>query len=178
MTKNNGLERSPGFQFGQAYRGLVQLMQSRLKEEGITPEQWSVLYQTARTDGLMLKQAAELAGKDRPTTTRIVLQLERKGLLRKRPDPLDRRASLLSITDSGRSLIARTLPIERQLGDEVRSWMSEQEFELLLELLWRINGRLRGLAAFGAQSSEDADAMPDAGDEYESCGRRSCVFEG
>ena len=42
-----------------------------------------------------------------PTMTVLVDRLERNGLVDRRPDPTDRRAVLVEITDSGRELLAQ-----------------------------------------------------------------------
>ncbi|MFD0677343.1 MULTISPECIES: MarR family winged helix-turn-helix transcriptional regulator [unclassified Paenibacillus] len=144
-TTGNGMEHSIGFNMGVTYRKLTNLLQYRLKEYDITPEQWSVLYQVARADGLIQKEIADRAGKDRPTTTRILDQLEGKGCIYKKTGENDRRSFLVHITDKGKLLIEKTLPIERQVINEVKEWMTADEYDLLLELLLRINNRMSEL---------------------------------
>lgn len=139
MTSYNELERSVGFTMGMTYRKLSNLLLQRLKPYDITPEQWSVLYQISRADGLIQKEIAELSGKDRPTTTRILDHLQEKGLVFKKMDDNDRRSFLVSITDKGKSVIDKTTPIERQATEDVKQCMTEEEYEQLLQLLLRIN---------------------------------------
>ncbi|QTH43684.1 MarR family transcriptional regulator [Cohnella sp. LGH] len=133
------LQRSVGFMLGTAYRKASSLFQSRLKRFDITPEQWSILYQVDLADGLIQKEIAERAGKDRPTTTRILDHLERKELVARRTDNRDRRSFQVAITDKGRNLIRETLPIEIKSNEDVRSCMSEEEYETLMRLLIRID---------------------------------------
>ncbi len=133
------LQRSVGFMLGTAYRKASALFQSRLKRFDITPEQWSILYQVDLADGLIQKEIAERAGKDRPTTTRILDHLERKELVARRTDNCDRRSFQVGITDKGRNLIRETLPIEIKSNEDVRSCMSEEEYETLMRLLIRID---------------------------------------
>lgn len=133
------LRSSVGFMLGAAYRKASTLFQSRLKPFDITPEQWSVLYQVDKADGLIQKEIAERAGKDRPTTTRILDHLERKRLVARRADNRDRRSFQVGITDKGRNLIRETLPIEMKSNEDVRSCMSEEEYETLIRLLVRID---------------------------------------
>ncbi|TDF98552.1 MarR family winged helix-turn-helix transcriptional regulator [Paenibacillus piri] len=144
-TSNNSLDHSIGFQMGVTYRKLSNLLHSRLKEHEITPEQWSVLYQVERADGLIQKELAERTDKDRPTTTRILDQLEGKGYIYKKTGENDRRSFLVYITDQGRSLIHATLPIENQTIDEVKRCMTEGEYNLFMELLLRVNRRVNEL---------------------------------
>ncbi|TVX95951.1 MarR family winged helix-turn-helix transcriptional regulator [Cohnella terricola] len=135
---DNDLKRSAGFMMGTAYRKISALFQSKLKEYDITTEQWSVLYQVDQSEGLIQKEIAERSGKDRPATTRILDQLEQKGLVGKRVGEHDRRSFKVYITDKGRELVQRTAPIERQLNADLRQCLSEEEYDVLLELLYRM----------------------------------------
>ncbi|NOU97786.1 MarR family transcriptional regulator [Paenibacillus sp. LMG 31456] len=144
-TSDNGMEHSIGFNMGVTYRKLTNLLQARLKEYDITPEQWSVLYQVARSEGLIQKEIADRAGKDRPTTTRILDQLEGKGCIYKKTGENDRRSFLVHITEKGKLLIEKTLPIERQVINDIKECMTTTEYELLMELMLRINNRISEL---------------------------------
>lgn len=144
-NQSNELDRSIGFMMGTTYHKLSALLQGRLKEYGITPEQWSVLYQVNRDDGLIQKEIAELTAKDKPTTTRILEHLEQKGLINKRIGENDRRSFAVYITDKGQKLIQETTPIERQVTVEIKQCISEEEYEGLISLLLRINNHVNKL---------------------------------
>jgi len=143
MTKHNELDRSAGFMLGKTYRNISALFQNRLKEYGITPEQWSVLYQVERNEGLIQKEIAERSGKDRPTTTRILDQLEGKGLTFKTMGENDRRSFLVYITEKGKALIQETHPIERQMTEEIKKCITDDEYETLMKLLYKISSHIQ-----------------------------------
>ncbi|CAM4474366.1 MarR family transcriptional regulator [Paenibacillus phoenicis] len=132
-------ELAVGFIMGVAYRKISALLQHRLKDYDITPEQWSVLHQIYQSDGLIQKEIADRSGKDKPTTTRIIDLLESKGLVRKQAGKRDRRSFLVFSTERGKELIRETLPIERSVTEEVKRIMDAEEYEKLMELLQRIN---------------------------------------
>lgn len=138
----NLLERSVGFMMGVTYRKLANLLQHRLKEYDVTPEQWSVLYQVERAEGLIQKEIAERTCKDKPTTTRILDHLESKGLIFKQTGKSDRRSFLVYATDKGASLIKQTAPVEQQLIEEIKMCVTEEEYATLMELILRINRRV------------------------------------
>lgn len=141
-TKDNQLDLSLGFMMGTTYRKLGALFQNGLKEHDITPEQWSVLYQIDRTEGMIQKEIAKRAGKDKPTTTRILDHLEGKGLVYKRTGENDRRSFLVYITEKGHSLVQETIPIEAQVTEDIKKCISNDEYELLKDLLLRINNHV------------------------------------
>ncbi|CAI6053512.1 MarR family winged helix-turn-helix transcriptional regulator [Cohnella sp. JJ-181] len=137
-----GLNGSLGFVTGLVYRRMSNLLLHRLRPYDITPEQWSVLYYAAQADGLIQRELGERAGKDKPTTTRIVDHLVRKGWLARRPDQTDRRAIWIDATAEGRRLIARTQPIEAATVEDVSSCLTAEERETLLDLLHRVGKHL------------------------------------
>ncbi|RTE03939.1 MarR family winged helix-turn-helix transcriptional regulator [Paenibacillus whitsoniae] len=145
MADDNALDLSIGFQMGVTYRKLSNYLLFRLKEHEITPEQWSVLYQVDREDGLMQKEIAERSGKDRPTITRILDHLEGKGYVLKKIGDNDRRSFLVFMTEKGKALIAQTLPIEQNVIQEIKGCMSDEEYAQLMKLLHRINHHVNEL---------------------------------
>ena len=70
----------------------------------ITTEQFAVLGLLWERDALLQRELAELLFKDRPNITRILEKLERKGLVERTPDNLDRRATRVNLTPSGAEL--------------------------------------------------------------------------
>ena len=66
--------------------------------------------------------------------------LEARGLVRRDPDPNDRRKHSVALTDAGAELLTGTLPRVRQAELEVTAALSEQEQAQLLMLLRRLLG--------------------------------------
>ncbi|RJE89728.1 MarR family transcriptional regulator [Paenibacillus sp. 1011MAR3C5] len=129
---------SVGFLMGVTYRKLTALLQQRLKEYEVTPEQWSVLYTIVRSQGLIQKEIADRTHKDKPATTRILDHLESKGLIYKQVGKQDRRSFLVYSTDKGRTVIEQTIPIEAGMTDVIKSVVSEAELAQLMNVLLRI----------------------------------------
>lgn len=141
-TQHNEPRLTLGFLMGTTYRKVSMLFQNGLKEYDITPEQWSVLFQIDRTEGLIQKEIAKRSGKDKPTTTRILDHLEGKGLVYKRTGEKDRRSFKVYITDKGRALVKETVPVEDNVTEEIMNCISSEEYEALMELLLRINNHV------------------------------------
>lgn len=82
---------------------------------------------------------AELLEMDRSALSRQITALDRLGLLVRRPDPADGRATILSLTDdAAERLRAVRSGSQAQMHEELRRW-SPQEIELFAGLLHRIN---------------------------------------
>lgn len=130
-----GLDQSLGFTMGVASRRMSQLFAHRLKEYGISPEQWSVLHLIAGQEGLIQKEVAERSFKDKPTVTRILDVLEEKGLISRKPGEQDRRSFRLYPTDKGRELTLKTEPLERGVNVELADRLGEEAYYALLAQL-------------------------------------------
>lgn len=134
-----GLDHSIGFLLGATYRKLSNFFAARIKEFGLTPEQWAVLFRVREEDGLIQKELADRAGKDKPTTTRILDSLEAKGFITKRAGENDRRSFQVFITEQGRAAADAIEPIEYSTIAEIAQVLSAAEYEQMTRLLKRLN---------------------------------------
>jgi DNA-binding MarR family transcriptional regulator len=82
--------------------------------------------------------------------------LEARGLMQRRSNPRDRRARALHLTDSGVELLDRAIARAAELELELCAGMSDQEREVLLELLQRVGAALGVPAGVHAASSTPA----------------------
>ncbi len=88
----------------------------------LTPEQWFVLNRLYWEDGRSQVELSDGIFSDRPNMTRIVQVMERRGLVKRKPDPEDGRRQRVYITKRGRTLhdgfsAVVTDARERLLGD-------------------------------------------------------------
>ncbi|WP_237216994.1 MarR family winged helix-turn-helix transcriptional regulator [Falsiroseomonas oryziterrae] len=126
--------------------------QWRLAEaHGLTPTQAQALALLAARSGaarpaLRVSDIAEHLAITRPTASDAVTALERKGLIRRQPDPRDARATGLVLTEAGTALA-------REAGDwpatllDVAADLPPPEQEALLRLVTKL---IRGLQLRGA----------------------------
>ena len=86
---------------------------------------------------IRLGDLAERLAVDAPSVTRRVQALEARQLLRRRPDPVDRRAQRIDLTAAGTRILERAMAAYRAwLADVLADW-SEADRELLADLLAR-----------------------------------------
>jgi DNA-binding MarR family transcriptional regulator len=91
-------------------RWAITRMARRLRQEAGTdlgPSQVAALATIERHGPLSPSELAEAERIKRPTATRILRHLEEAGLVERVRDPADGRASILSITAAGRTLLRR-----------------------------------------------------------------------
>ena len=81
---------------------------------------------------------SQRTGLDRTSVMRTVDMLESRSLVRRDPDPTDRRKHSVVLTDAGNELLTQTLAKVRWAESEVTGVLSEHERKQLLSLLGRM----------------------------------------
>lgn len=113
---------------------------------GITPHQSRVLslLSHAEPEGLRNSQLADKLHIAARSTTEVVDQLEEKQLIIRTPDPADRRATLITLSASGKAQISELSRLRREGMDSYFDKLSpkdRKELTRLLEVLDRENPR-------------------------------------
>jgi DNA-binding MarR family transcriptional regulator len=109
----------------RATRRITQLYDHALLPVDLTVSQFGLLAhlygaKMLRAGGLSLTVLADHLGMDPSTLTRNLKPLERRGLVADRSDPNDKRARLVTITDSGCSKLGEALPYWRRAQNQVK----------------------------------------------------------
>src|SRR4051812_23941808 len=86
-----------------------------LREHGMTVARWQALAILAEDDGARVGQLAEVSCAEQAVTSRVVEQMERDGLVERRPAVGARRAVEVWLTRRGRTLYKRLLPAAIEL---------------------------------------------------------------
>jgi DNA-binding MarR family transcriptional regulator len=89
-------------------RPVLVRLSRRMRQEAaaeLSPTQGAALGTIDRHGPLTPSELALRERIQRPTATRVLARLEESGLVARTSDPADRRSSLVSVTDSGRSLM-------------------------------------------------------------------------
>jgi MarR family transcriptional regulator for hemolysin len=137
------LDRSFGFlvhDVGRLFgRRFNQHSQSRL---GLTRAQCRVLAYLARNEGINQAGLADLLEIKPMTLVRQIDRMEGDGWIERRPDPDDRRARLLVLTDKARPILARIFELSIEVGEEAFADLDAAEGRVLIDLLRRVHGNL------------------------------------
>lgn len=92
---------------------------------------------------------AEAVGIEGPSLVRLLDQLEAAGLVMRKEDPTDRRAKVLSLTNTGRSVVARIEADLDRLRKTVFSKVSASDLEASLRVFQAIQDHLGGSSELG-----------------------------
>jgi DNA-binding MarR family transcriptional regulator len=112
-----------GFLLAKAMQHWNELLASRFAGAGygdVRPSYGSVLLPLYEEDGLRMGELARRARLSKQTMTDMIRRLERDGLVERRPDPSDARASLIFLTARSRSFEPVAAATLRELDRVVR----------------------------------------------------------
>jgi homoprotocatechuate degradation regulator HpaR len=79
-----------------------------LRDANVTEQQWRVLRVLNEQDSMDAATITQMAILLAPSVTRILRELEERGLIERKPDVMDGRRAIVSITRQGRNLLAAT----------------------------------------------------------------------
>jgi DNA-binding MarR family transcriptional regulator len=99
---------------------------------------WRVLAALREQDGRRMGELSAMTSIEVSTLTRLVDQMERKGLVARRRDPADARVVALFATASGRRLTRRIVPIAERYEQVALEGFGAREAETLKAALRRL----------------------------------------
>jgi DNA-binding MarR family transcriptional regulator len=108
----------------RAARALARRFDEALRPLDLTNGQFSLLTSLNRPAPPNLGSVANLLAMDRTTLTAALKPLERRRLVKVAVDKEDRRSRLLTITPTGRALLAKAFPIWKKTHAEVEKEIS------------------------------------------------------
>jgi MarR family transcriptional regulator, transcriptional regulator for hemolysin len=109
---------------------------------GLTPAEARMLIHLARTGEVRQNVLADRMGIEAMTTSGYLDRLEPRGLVARRPDPSDRRAKLVALTDACDPVIERIRAIAASIRLRATHSMTEEERQSLKRLLIGVRDEL------------------------------------
>jgi len=136
------LERSLGFLIHDVSRLLRKRFDRRAQHVGLTRAQWAVIAHLVRNEGVNQTTLAELLDVQKITLARLVDRLEQDGWVERRPDPSDRRANRLYLTDKVAPMWERMRELAGEIFEEALVGLSATEREGLIDRLMVVKRNL------------------------------------
>jgi len=137
----------------RAREATMRIFRPMLAEHELTEQQWRVLRALhAAADPLDAGTIAESTFLLGPSLSRILVNLDERGLIDRRPDPADQRRSLVALTTQGRATVRRIAP-------ESEAGYASIEDRFGSDRLAKLLTELSELAALGSQTN-DTGANP------------------
>lgn len=137
------IDRDLGFLLAKAAQRWNELLAERFAAAGwdyVSPSYGSALVPLFEEDGLRMGELARRARLSKQALTELVRRLERDGLVERRPDPTDGRASVVFLTERSRAfepVAARTLA---ELDQLARERLDDESVDALRAALQKLLG--------------------------------------
>ncbi|GIN85898.1 MarR family transcriptional regulator [Heyndrickxia sporothermodurans] len=104
----------------------------------LTSEQNLVMAILWEREGISQNEIAARLGKDKSSITRMLSTLERKGYIRRETCSIDRRAIEIFLTETGRKLGEKVIPINKQIVQAIKNGLTCEEIVELQRLLTKV----------------------------------------
>jgi len=121
----------------KVFHKLMINLQKAFSEAGVevTPVQATLLFYLQKKDGLSLTEISSGLMLENPTVTGLVDRLEKLEYVKRSDHPDDRRVYLVHITEKGKKVANKALPIVKRLNEQIKEGYSETEIESFKKVL-------------------------------------------
>lgn len=116
---------------------LTRALNMRFKELNmpISKEQFSILVVLWKKEGCSQQFLSEQTFRDKPGVTRLIDNLEREGLVVRKPDPYDRRSNLIYLTEKGKEIEQEVTEAVREVIGKSLENITEEDVRVVKRVL-------------------------------------------
>lgn len=132
------IEEFVGFTTNRTGNLLKKEMAGRLKPHELTPEQWTLLNVIGEHESISQADLVKKTFKDRSVVSRVLGNLVKKGLVRKKIGPADKRVYLVIISAKGKKKWETAMPVAAGFNKDMKKCLTKHETKELIRLLNKI----------------------------------------
>ncbi|MBI5325668.1 MAG: MarR family transcriptional regulator [Ignavibacteriae bacterium] len=145
MKNYNILFKELGFLIGHTGRALKNSITKAFAKNGyeITVEQWGILMFLWTKDGITQQALSSSIAKEKTTVVRLIDKMEKRNMIKRIQDKEDRRNNLIYLTDEGKSLREKLVPIAIYELKKALKNLSELEIDNLTLLLKKVYNNIK-----------------------------------
>tara|TARA_Y100000815_G_scaffold107521_3_gene96299 strand:- start:77791 stop:78258 length:468 start_codon:yes stop_codon:yes gene_type:complete len=114
----------------------------QLKPLDLKTPHLDIMVNLVRHPGMSQQDLANKLFVGRSNMTMLLPQMEKRGLVERRPDPEDKRALRLFLTEEGRALAEKAIAVQSAIVDDIMSLSTPEECEQVGDSMRRIVGHL------------------------------------
>jgi MarR family transcriptional regulator, lower aerobic nicotinate degradation pathway regulator len=132
------IHAKPGHLIRRLQQISVAIFMDQTRKFDITPVQYAGILAVEIHPGIDQTTLCNIIAFDRSTIGGVVTRLEAKGLIRRLPDPTDRRTRLLHVTPAGRRLIRAIEPAVQSAQRRILAPLTADERSVFMQMLQRL----------------------------------------
>ncbi len=134
------LGQFPGYLMARLGEASRRRFHKALEPEGLHPRHFGVMTMLAAHPGMSQQQLHEKTGIDPSSMVAVIDELQALGLAERRPDPQDRRARQVFLTEQGLAALERIRGLAAKLQREFFGALTAEERKTLHALLRKLAG--------------------------------------
>ncbi|HZK50082.1 MAG TPA: MarR family winged helix-turn-helix transcriptional regulator [Actinomycetota bacterium] len=131
-------QSSLGYQVNHLARLMAQALRERIAPFGVVPGQFAQLLALYEQDGLSQRELCERVRIEQPTMANTLQRMERDGLIRRLPDPVDGRRAAVMLTGRARDLEDDLVGAARGINSQAARNIGDDELANFIDTLSRI----------------------------------------
>lgn len=162
--------RNFGFLLNVVRCKYVRRFEKRAKEVSLTLPTCNVLAHLERNEGISQAKLSDLTSIEPMAMVRILDRLEVDGLVERRPDPVDRRASSLYLTPKSKPTLEEIWRLAALTRSEAFAGISQSERDVFLDVLELLESNLSLIEDLSIETARaSVYAPPPSGKRSRSC---------
>lgn len=136
--KNFILKESSGHLFHLISLNLRKKLEKEIVHLGLTSShQFGVLLLLSK-NSMSQKEISDMSLADEPTASRMLNRMIKNNLITKKRSKDDKRKQVVYLTDKGKELLDKVLPIVQKINQEIKDLLLDEEYNQLLRILNKI----------------------------------------
>ena len=122
---------------GKVSMAINRMMYRNFRKEDldITPEQWTVLAFLWKEDGITQQRLCDVTFKDKPSMTRLIDNLVKQKLVKRKASANDRRSNLIYLTEEGRGIKEKAMSAVQKTLDTALAGIDDQGMDYVRNIL-------------------------------------------
>src|ERR1700759_811254 len=141
MRNNSKPDRRLIFLLSVAHRRVQRCIAARTRDDGGRSAQSGLLFVPGRSDGALMGEAGAALDLGMPGISGLAERMVEAGLIEKRADRADGRASRLWLTRAGRKALARTKAGVAELNAKLAEGFSDGEIDIVSRWLTSVQSK-------------------------------------
>ncbi len=137
--------QNPGFLLAEAHRQLKRAFAARTDELSLSLSQAKALILISKHQGVKQRELADHLEIKPMTMAKLIDQLAEMELVCRKPDPNDRRAHLILLTEKAEPIVIQVKKTTQSFIEEVFQDLSDEENQELVRMLNVVRNRLMSL---------------------------------
>lgn len=142
LMMSKPIEPTFGYLVSDVARMLRKIFDQRARQVELSLAQCRAMAYLIRHEGINQARLAELLEIQPISLARLLDRMEAAGWIERRPDPCDRRAHRLYLSDKAHPVLDQVQAMGADIRGEALAGLSEDETEVLMRLLVRVHANL------------------------------------